>query len=126
MKIIGIDCATLDAKIGLAFGILDKGRPEIRDATLCTRERAAASVVDTWLADRHDASLLAFDAPLGWPKPLAKSLINHRAGMTLDIPANVMFRRDAFHDRGGLVAEVLRSGLIRVGSPVIPPKKHYG
>ena len=34
--------------------------------------------------------------------------------------------RDAFHDRGGLVAEVLRSGLIRVGSPVIPPKKHYG
>jgi MOSC domain len=33
--------------------------------------------------------------------------------------------RDAFHDRGGLVAEVLRSGLIRVGSPVIPPKKDY-
>jgi len=34
--------------------------------------------------------------------------------------------RDAFHDRGGLVAAVLRSGLIRVGSPVIPAKKHYG
>jgi MOSC domain-containing protein YiiM len=38
---------------------------------------------------------------------------------------NIAFR-DAFHDRGGLVAEVLKSGLIRVGSPVIPPKKHYG
>jgi hypothetical protein len=25
--------------------------------------------------------------------------------------------RDAFHDRGGLVAEVLSSGLIRIGSP---------
>lgn len=34
--------------------------------------------------------------------------------------------RDAFHDRGGLVAEVIRSGLIRVGSPVIPPTKPYG
>jgi MOSC domain-containing protein YiiM len=34
--------------------------------------------------------------------------------------------RDAFHDRGGLVAEVLRSGLIRVGSPVVPPRKDYG
>jgi MOSC domain-containing protein YiiM len=34
--------------------------------------------------------------------------------------------RDAFHDRGGLVAEVLSSGLIRIGSPVIPPSKHYG
>ena len=34
--------------------------------------------------------------------------------------------REVFHDRGGLVAEVLRSGLIRVGSLVVPPKKHYG
>jgi MOSC domain-containing protein YiiM len=34
--------------------------------------------------------------------------------------------RDAFHDRGGLVAEVLSSGLIRIGSPVIRPSKHYG
>src|SRR5262245_54383326 len=33
--------------------------------------------------------------------------------------------REAFHDRGGLVAEVLKSGVIRVGSPVIPPKKDY-
>jgi MOSC domain-containing protein YiiM len=34
--------------------------------------------------------------------------------------------RDAFHDRGGLVAEVLSSGLIHVGSAVVPPSKHYG
>jgi MOSC domain-containing protein YiiM len=34
--------------------------------------------------------------------------------------------RDAFHDRGGLVAEVLSRGLIRIGSPVIPPSQHYG
>ncbi len=33
--------------------------------------------------------------------------------------------KDAFHDRGGLVAEVVRSGIIRVGSQVIPPRKDY-
>lgn len=33
--------------------------------------------------------------------------------------------KDAFHDRGGLTAEILRGGLIKVGSPVIPPKKNH-
>lgn len=33
--------------------------------------------------------------------------------------------REAFFDRGGLVAEVLKSGLIKVGFAVIPPKKDY-
>lgn len=33
--------------------------------------------------------------------------------------------KDAFHDRGGLIAEVLTSGLIRVGSPIIPPPKNH-
>lgn len=33
--------------------------------------------------------------------------------------------RHAFQDRGGLVAEVLQSGLIKVGSPIIPPPKKY-
>ena len=33
--------------------------------------------------------------------------------------------KQAFHDRGGLIAEVRKSGIIRVGSPVIPPPKGY-
>lgn len=33
--------------------------------------------------------------------------------------------RDAFHDRGGLIAEVVEGGIIRVGDPVIPPPKNY-
>ena len=32
---------------------------------------------------------------------------------------------EAFHDRGGLVAEVIRGGLIRVGDFIIPPPKGY-
>lgn len=32
---------------------------------------------------------------------------------------------DAFHDRGGLVAEVLESGIIKTGDAIIPPSKGY-
>lgn len=32
---------------------------------------------------------------------------------------------EVFHDRGGLIAEVVTSGLICVGDPVIPPNKGY-
>lgn len=33
--------------------------------------------------------------------------------------------RDAFFDRGGLVAEVTKTGAIKIGSEVIPPKKDH-
>ena len=34
--------------------------------------------------------------------------------------------KTAFQDRGGLVAEILSDGLIRVGGKIVPPKKDYG
>ncbi len=33
--------------------------------------------------------------------------------------------QQAFFDRGGLVAEVIESGNLKIGSDVIPPKKEY-
>jgi hypothetical protein len=45
--------------------------------------------------DSQDPALIAIDAPLGWPKQLAETLINHRAGMPIETPANAMFRRTA-------------------------------
>jgi hypothetical protein len=33
--------------------------------------------------------------------------------------------RDAFQDRGGLVAEIIESGIIKVGDLIIPPPKGY-
>lgn len=33
--------------------------------------------------------------------------------------------RDFFHDRGGLVADVIESGELKVGSLILPPKKNY-
>jgi predicted RNase H-like nuclease len=73
MKIVGVDCATVDAKVGLALGTLEEGCLEIRDATLCTRERLAASTITQWLERSRSAALIAMDAPLAgrnlWPSP---------------------------------------------------------
>jgi hypothetical protein len=60
---------------------------------LCTRERAAASFIAGWVRDSQHPVLIAIDTPLGWPKPLAETLINHRAGMPIETAANAMFRR---------------------------------
>ena len=33
--------------------------------------------------------------------------------------------KETFFDRGGLIAEVIESGVIKTGDPVIPPPKDY-
>ncbi|MDB5254022.1 MAG: hypothetical protein JWL80_88 [Parcubacteria group bacterium] len=33
--------------------------------------------------------------------------------------------RDAFHDRGGIIAEVIRDGLIKLKDLLVPPPKSY-
>jgi predicted RNase H-like nuclease len=92
MKIVGVDCATENTKIGLALGELDASSLKILDATLCSRERGAVSAVEDWIS-QDVAALVAIDAPLGWPKALADTLIEHTAGVTIETPANAMFRR---------------------------------
>lgn len=104
INIVGVDCATVDAKVGLAQGCLNNGSLEIRQANLCGREQQAASLVARWISERPGPTLLAIDAPLGWPVPLAEALIQHRAGEPLHTPANAMFRRAAdvfIHDELG-------------------------
>lgn len=93
MRIVGLDCATVDPKVGIALGLHGDAGLEIQDATLCTRERAAANVIASWVHNSQDPILISIDAPLGWPKPLAEILIHHSAGMNIETPANAMFRR---------------------------------
>ena len=104
MTLVGIDCATVDAKVGLALGVFSDRSLEVRQATLCSREQQASSLIARWLTEREGPALLAIDAPLGWPAPLATTLIEHRAGEALKTAANAMFRRatDVFiHDELG-------------------------
>lgn len=41
------------------------------------------------------------------------------------LSGNQMSFKEAFFDRGGLIAEVIEGGIIRVGDSIIPPPKSY-
>jgi hypothetical protein len=52
-----------------------------------------ADVVESWVREHPGTPiLLALDAPLGWPAPLAEALADHRAGAPLNSAANHVFR----------------------------------
>lgn len=93
MRVIGLDCATEDARIGVALGQYEAGNVRVSRVEVCSRERPAVSIVAEWLAGATQA-LLAIDAPLGWPAPLASVLVGHKAGNVLAATSNDMFRRE--------------------------------
>ena len=94
VTVVGIDCATLDAKIGVAMGRWSEGKLEIREVALCGLERSAASFATAWLQNVNVPGLIAIDAPLGWPQPLARALSGHRAGELIHTAPNDLFRRE--------------------------------
>lgn len=94
MRLVGIDCATQEAKIGVAFGDFRNGSLIVREVFACTKERSAADRISHWLRRGNRPALLAIDAPLGWPKPLSRALARHRAGEELRTEAHDMFRRE--------------------------------
>jgi hypothetical protein len=90
LRIIGIDCATVAQKVGLALCVVGAGRPRL-DRVLVGESWPA---IDEQLAQwATDPSLLAVDAPLGWPAPMADALHSHRAGAELPHATNTLFRR---------------------------------
>ncbi len=46
-----------------------------------------------------------------------------------DRPSNLATKKisfkEAFFDRGGLIAEIIESGLIKIGDQIVPPPKNY-
>lgn len=78
IQIIGIDCAVQDKRIGLAFGSIGGESLRILDALPGRPDRILQQLKD-WI-DPQVPTLLAIDAPLGWPDPLGKALVNHRRG----------------------------------------------
>jgi predicted RNase H-like nuclease len=93
-RLVGSDCATDYARVGLALGLLDDDRLTVVRALLCTRRVPAITTIAHWLEPAAEGcSLLAFDAPLGWPAPLSAALVDHRAGKEIIVTPNEMFRR---------------------------------
>jgi hypothetical protein len=93
--LLGLDCATLEKKTGMACGWFDGSRLRVDAVTLGSAE---IPVVDTLLRWIKDASplenfLLCIDAPLGWPRAMGSLLHQHQAGDPLPCDPNSLFRR---------------------------------
>jgi predicted RNase H-like nuclease len=95
--ILGVDCATLATKTGLARAVLEDDRWIVRDARVGTKSDPPAAVLAAWLAEDPGA-LLALDAPLGWPADLGDALVGHRAGEPIDAPSDRLFARVTDHE----------------------------
>lgn len=102
VTVIGIDCATADASVGLARGVYAGGGVSLLDVTTGAR-LAPVEQVAAWLAGGGPA-LLALDAPLGWPLALRRALEGHAAGAPVFGARHELFRRAtdrAIHARTG-------------------------
>lgn len=77
-SIIGIDCATQPETVGLALAHLDKGNLFVDEVDRDSKSRNPGAIIYEWI-NKSENVLLAFDAPLGWPDSLGRSLVNHQA-----------------------------------------------
>jgi predicted nuclease with RNAse H fold len=93
LQIIGVDCATQPQKTGLARGYWDGNACVIDQICLGSNVPSRAETIATWMTDSA-FSLLAIDAPLGWPAPMRDALPQHNAGDVLPLTPNGLFRRE--------------------------------
>ena len=94
ITIIGVDCATKPNKTGLALGEIANGRLAIRDVERGSARRTPLAILREWLREAHDEpTLLALDAPLGWPVGMRTALCSHQAGGAMDVSPDRMFKR---------------------------------
>jgi predicted nuclease with RNAse H fold len=117
LRIIGIDCATDAKNVGLALCAALEGRPRIAELLVGESWPAIDEQIARWATG---ATLLALDAPLGWPAPLAESLHTHHAGAELTPTANALFRRTT----DNVIAEHLGKRPLDVGSDRIARTAH--
>lgn len=122
VRIIGIDVATQPKNVGLAHCILSDGELELTAVTAHGTWDAIDADLTAWLdgADAECSTLLALDAPLGWPAPLASALRDHRAGDALPPVSNALFRRRT----DDVVASTLGKRPLDVGADRIARTAH--
>ena len=87
--LIGIDCAVDRKKVGLARGRLHQGRLTVTEVRLGSNIEPLLAV-SGWI---EGPTLIALDAPLGWPAMLGDVLVRHAAGCRIEQDGNEMFMR---------------------------------
>jgi predicted RNase H-like nuclease len=93
ITIIGIDCATDPKRVGLACGYVENQQAKVVDVKVGSSKESNLDLIRSWL-DRTTTTLIALDAPLGWPKKLGETLVTHRAGEKVEVDPNDLFRRN--------------------------------
>ena len=91
--IIGIDAATAPKKVGLARGFLKGGSLVVDQVLKPVGGRPVGSIVSDWISPGCK-TLIAIDAPLGWPADLGQVLAEHGAGEFVNTQPNDLFRRE--------------------------------
>ena len=91
--IIGVDCATDRKRVGFALGQVEGEDAWIEEVRLGSRVPSVAETIAGWAGGRG-CTLLALDAPLGWPADLGRTLAAHKAGEPITVPRNDLFGRE--------------------------------
>jgi len=93
IHIVGVDCATQPGNVGLVrVSVNDKA------CTLLETPKISASnlpemIIAAWHKETP-ISLIALDAPLGWPASLGAALIKHQAGAHIPVSMDDLFHRN--------------------------------
>jgi predicted RNase H-like nuclease len=119
IQLIGLDVSTDDKKCGLARATVDGARVLVAEVCVPTAADSAVSIIAQWLKATQ-SSILAIDAPLGWPGPLSAELLGHHAGEELRTTADLMFRRET--DR--IVYQMIGKQSLDVGADRIARTAH--
>mgnify|MGYP005632426763 CR=1 FL=1 len=94
--LIGIDCATQTKNIGIALGFFENGKTQIDKVIIGSRNISIVDTIAGWIPISQN-TLIAIDAPLGWPKNLGEELQTHEAGKPIHVEPNQLFRRETDH-----------------------------
>ncbi len=119
ITLIGIDCAVNPRKVGLALAVSSGSKTHLLRAEVGTHNSPVAQAVASWIP-ADGSVLLALDAPLGWPAPLAGKLHSHQAGDPVEEDPNIFFRRNT--DR--VVKEKIGKQSLDVGADRIARTAH--
>jgi len=117
IRVIGVDCATQPRNVGLALCTFTRGGPRVEEVAIGKSWPSIDDQVGQWLSA---TTLIALDAPLGWPVPLSEALVDHQAGEELLNNANRLFRRRT----DDVVAEALGKRPLDVGADRIARTAH--
>ena len=123
LRVIGIDCAAQPKNVGIALGRRSRGVTRVETVRQDKRIGWEGLVRQTAALIENEASsptLIALDAPLGWPRALAEVLPAHLAGRAPRFTANEMFRRRT----DDVVKEKLNKQPLDVGADKIARATH--